>query len=51
MSTMKMYKVQMLMDKGGLTWVIVGAMNRAHATGVARQQNPGWKPTGHVEEM
>lgn len=51
MSTMKMYKVQMLMDRGGLTWVIVGAMGRAHATSVARQEHPGWKPTGNVEEM
>jgi len=46
-----MYKVQMLMDKGGLTWVVVGAMNRADATGKARKEHPGWHPTGRVEEL
>jgi hypothetical protein len=46
-----MFKMGMIMDKGGKTFVIVGAMNRAHALEVARKQYPNWHLTGEIEEM
>ena len=51
MSTIRMFKVYMIMDKGGMTSVIVGAMGRAHATQIARQMYPNWHCTGRVEEI
>ena len=51
MSTLRTYKVGMLMDKGGKTFVLVGAMSRAHAIQVARAERPGWHPTGEIQEM
>jgi hypothetical protein len=41
----------MLMDKGGRTFVLVGAMSRAHAVLVARRMYPTWHTTGEVEEL
>jgi len=51
MSTLRTYRVGMLMDKGGRTFVLVGAMCRAHALQVARTLYKGWHPTGEIEEM
>ena len=51
MSTLRTYRVGMLMDKGGRTFVLVGAMARAHAVLVARQMHPTWHATGEIEEM
>ena len=41
----------MLMDKGGKTFVLVGAMSRAHAVIVARQMHPTWYATGEIEAV
>ena len=49
--TLRTYRVGMLMDKGGKTFVLVGAMGRAHALQIARRMYPGWHPTGEIEEM
>jgi hypothetical protein len=51
MSAFKMYKVGMIMVRGGKTFVIVGGMCRAHALGVARRMYPNWHLTGEIEEM
>lgn len=51
MSTLSMFKVGMIMDRGGKTFVVVAAMNRAHAISVAKQQNPGWHCTGEIEAL
>jgi hypothetical protein len=49
--TMKTYKVYGMFEKGGITAVIVVAWNRADAIKKAKEQNPGFRPTGRVEEM
>ena len=49
MSTIRTFKVGMLMDKGGRTFVLVGAMNRAHAVQIARKMYPSWHTTGEIE--
>jgi hypothetical protein len=41
----------MLMDEGGKTFVIIGAMSRSHALQLVKQQYPKWHPTGEIEEM
>ena len=51
MSTLKMFKVYMIMDRGGQTCILLGAMNRAHATILARLAHPNWHCTGQVEEV
>lgn len=51
MSCLKLYKVGMIKDKGGKDFVIVGAMNRAHALQVAKSQYPNWHLTGEIEEL
>ena len=51
MSTLKLYKVGMIMNRGGRTFVVVGAMSRGHALQVARTEHPGWSCTGDIEEM
>ena len=51
MSSLRTYRVGMLMDKGGKTFVIVGAMGRAHALQIAKSMYPGWHLSGEFEEM
>jgi hypothetical protein len=46
-----MIKMGMIMDTGGKTFIIVGAMNRAHALEVARSLYPNWHLMGEIEEM
>ena len=51
MSAFRLFQVGMTMEKGGKTFVIVSAMNRAHATQMARQQHPEWRCTGEIKEL
>ncbi len=51
MSTLKLFRVAMLMPRGGKTFVVVGAMGRAHAIQVAKSEHPDWHPTGEAQEL
>ena len=51
MSTLRLFRVGMIMNRGGKTFVVVGAMGRAQAIQIAKSEHPDWHPTGEAQEL